>query len=176
MEFSKMNKDNKNLIAYCGLYCGECPVYEGKIADLARELRKEFRKAKSKEIAQSILNFFKEEDKTGFAETEKGKKALKVFEDYPICYEVLGAFAKMRCKKICKDGGGPLSCKVRKCCVKKDIEGCWQCDEFETCEKFGLLKIAHGDGHIKNLRKLKKKGVDEFIQGKKYWYSEIKKS
>jgi len=64
---------------------------------------------------------------------------------------------------------------VRKCCVKKGIEGCWQCDEFETCEKEGFLKIAHGDGHIKNLRKLKKKGVDEFIKGKKYWYSEIKK-
>lgn len=170
-----MSEQNENLIAYCGLYCGECPVYEGKIADLARDLRKELRKIKFEKAAQGILNFFKENKKTRYAASEKVKEALKAYENYPLCYEVLGAFTKMRCKKICKDGGGPLSCKVRKCCVKKGIEGCWQCDEFETCEKVGFLKIAHGDGHIKNLRKLKRKGTEEFLQGKKYWYAEIKK-
>ena len=35
-----MSKQDKNLVAYCGLYCGDCPMYKGKIADLARDLRK----------------------------------------------------------------------------------------------------------------------------------------
>ena len=39
-ECGKMSKQDKNLVAYCGLYCGDCPIYKGKIADLARDLRK----------------------------------------------------------------------------------------------------------------------------------------
>ena len=28
---------------------------------------------------------------------------------------------------------------------------------------------THGDAHLKNLHKLKKQGVDEFLEGKKCW-------
>ena len=38
--------EQKELIAYCGLYCGDCFAYQGKIADLARDLRKELRQSK----------------------------------------------------------------------------------------------------------------------------------
>jgi len=31
---------NSSLIAYCGLYCGDCFGHKGEIADLARNLRK----------------------------------------------------------------------------------------------------------------------------------------
>jgi hypothetical protein len=37
-----------------------------------------------------------------------------------------------------------------------------------------FLKTNHGDAHIKNLRKIKSKGKEEFLKGKKYWYSKIK--
>jgi hypothetical protein len=30
-------------VAYCGLYCEECPNHKGIIADYARDLRKELR-------------------------------------------------------------------------------------------------------------------------------------
>jgi len=146
-------KDN-NLIAYCGLYCGDCFSYKGKVADLARDLRKELRQAKFDKTAEflSSLSFF---------------EALK---NYRQCYEVLGALVKFRCKKACKGGGGPPFCKMRKCCQQKGIEGCWQCDEFETCEKLDFLKPNHGDAHLKNLRQIKKAGVDNFLEGKRYWY------
>jgi len=58
---------------------------------------------------------------------------------------------------------------MRQCCQKKGIEDCWQCDEFETCEKLDTLKPNHGDAHLKNLRIIKKQGIDEFIKGKRYW-------
>jgi len=35
-----------------------------------------------------------------------------------------------------------------------------------------FLKVNHGIAHIKNLRKISKKGIDEFLKGKKYWYTE----
>lgn len=150
--------EQRNLIAYCGLYCGECFGYKGIVADLARDLRKELRQYRFEKTAEflSTLSFF------------------EVFKNYPQCYEVLGALVKLRCKKACKGGGGNPMCKIRKCCQRKGFEGCWECDEFESCKKLDFLIPAHGDAHIKNLRKLKKKGVDEFLEGKKYWYTKPK--
>ena len=145
--------EHKDLIAYCGLYCGDCVGYKGKVADLARDLRKELRAAKFDKTAEVLaaVSFF------------------EVFKNYDQSYQVLGALVKFRCKKSCKGGGGPPFCKMRKCCQKKGIEGCWECKEFETCEKLDFLKPGHGDAHIKNLRTLKKKGVDSFLAGMKYW-------
>jgi hypothetical protein len=153
-----MVEENKNLIAYCGLYCGDCFAYKGKIADLARDLRKELRDVKFDKTAESLssLSFF------------------EVFKNYKQSYDVLGAMVKFRCKRACKGEGGPPFCKIRKCCQKKGIEGCWECDEFETCSKLDFLKANHGDAHIKNLRRIKRAGLDDFIKGKRLWYNKIK--
>jgi len=148
------NKGDEILIAYCGLYCGDCFGYKGKVADLARDLRKELRQSKFNKTAESLSNY----------------SFFEIFKNYPQCYEVLGALVKLRCKRTCKGGGGPPFCKIRKCCQKKGMEGCWECDKFEICEKLDFLKENHGDAHIKNLRIIKKKGIDEFLNGKKYWY------
>ena len=151
--------EQKDLIAYCGLYCGDCFGYQGKIADLARDLRKELRQTKFEKTAEFMSTY-------SFFET---------FKDYKQCYEVLGAIVKLRCKKACKGGGGPPFCKMRKCCMKKGFDGCWECDEFETCKNLDFLVPSHGDAHIKNLKKIRKNGVNRFLEGKKCWYSEIKK-
>ncbi len=144
-------KESKNLIAYCGLYCGDCFNYKGEIADLARDLRKKLREAKFEQVSQGLSKFFKE------------------FKNYGQCYEVLGVMVRLRCKMTCRDGGGPSSCRIRKCCQKKNIQGCWECEEFETCKKLDFLKPIHGDAHLKNLRKIKKQGIDKFLEGKRYW-------
>ena len=67
--------ENKDLIAYCGLYCGECFAYQGTIPDLARDLRKELRKARYDKFAEFISTFSFGKD----------------FKNYQECYEVLGA-------------------------------------------------------------------------------------
>ena len=121
---------------------------------MARDLRKELRQARFDKLAEGI--------------------PFKEFRQYKECYEVLGAMVKLRCKSACNGGGGNPFCKIRKCCQKKEIEGCWECDEFKACEKLDFLKVNHGDAHIKNLRIIKKKGIDEFLKGKKYWYSKLK--
>ncbi len=142
------------MIACCGLYCDECPNHTGKIADLARDLRKELRSVRFDKTAEvlSEMSFF------------------SMFKDYEQCYEVLGGMVKLRCNKACREGGGNPFCKIRKCCQKKELEGCWLCDEFETCKTLDDLKANHGTAHIKNLRMIKRKGADEFLKGKKHWY------
>jgi hypothetical protein len=84
-----MVKPDKNLVAYCGLYCGDCFFFKGEIADLARDLRKKLREARFNQNYQEFVKFAKE------------------FKDYPQCYKVLGAMVKMRCKRTCQNGGGP---------------------------------------------------------------------
>ena len=145
--------DETDLVAYCGLYCGDCPGCKGKVADLARDLRKELRAAKFDRMAAAMSNvpFF---------------AALK---SYPQCYEVLGAMVKLRCNKACRGGGGPPFCKMRKCCQEKGFEGCWACDDFETCKLLDFLMPVHGDAHIANLRRIRRSGVQAFVEGKREW-------
>lgn len=145
--------ENKDLIGYCGLYCGDCFSYKGEIADLAKDLRKKLRETKFARVSQewAKIDFFKE------------------LKNYRECYEVLGAMLRFRCEKTCRGGGGPPFCEVRKCCQAKGIQGCWECDEFETCDKLDFLKPIHKDAHLKNLRKIRKQGTDEFLRGKRYW-------
>jgi len=151
--FLKENMELNN-IAYCGLYCAECPNQTGIIANSARDLRKELRKYHFDKTADSLskLSFFKE------------------FKNYSECYEVLGAMVKLWCRKTCRNGGGNPFCKIRKCCLKKEIKGCWECNDFENCIKLEFLECNHGKAHIKNLKIIKKKGFEEFIKGKKFWY------
>ena len=100
----------------------------------------------------------------------KTKPFFKEYEKYDDCYRVLGAMVKMRCGKTCRNGGGNPTCKIRNCAKKKKMNGCWECNEFEKCEKLQFLNANHGVAHIKNLRILKKKGIEEFEKGEKYWY------
>ena len=144
-------KDKKNLIAYCGLYCGNCFIYQGKIADLARDLRKELRVTKFRRFANLISKHF------------------KPYANYDQTYELLGMMVKLRCKRACRNGGGPPSCKIRKCCIKNEYSGCWECDKVDECKTLNFLKAVHNDAHLKNISRIKKQGTAKFLKGKKYW-------
>jgi hypothetical protein len=141
-------------IAYCGLYCGDCPNHTGVIADLARDLRKELRNYRFEKTAEVLSSF----------------PFFKVYEKYDDCYQVLGAMVKMRCGRTCRNGGANPGCKIRKCAQKKGLAGCWECGEFESCQKLGFLNTNHGRAHILNLKKLAKHGPEAFEKDKKYWY------
>lgn len=141
-------------IAYCGLYCAECPNHTGIIANLARDLRKELRYYRFDKTAETLSNF----------------SFFKDFGKYDDCYTVLGAMVKMRCGRVCRNGGANPGCKIRICAKKKGYNGCWECSEFENCNKLDFLNTNHGVAHKKNLQIIKKKGIDAFISGEKYWF------
>ena len=152
-----MNQSQDKAIAYCGLFCADCPGHTGAIADLARDLRKELRRTRFDLTADYLANI----------------NVFKEYKNYKTCYEVLGTMVKFRCGKFCREGGGNPFCKIRKCCQRKGLNGCWDCDDLDTCQKLDFLEPNHGDAHLKNLRKIKKKGMQKFLAGKKLWYSPI---
>lgn len=150
-----MIKKKTDLIAYCGLYCVDCPAYTQTLANLAKNMRAELRHYRFGQMADLMSKepFFKE------------------FKYYDKCYRLLGTMMKLRCTKLCKGNGGPPNCKIRKCARKKGLDGCWQCDDFTSCKNLEILKDNYGSANLRNLRKLRKQGPDAFIKGKRYWYA-----
>jgi hypothetical protein len=146
-----LSEENMDLVAYCGLYCGDCLMHKGEVADLARDLRKKLRETKFERVAKGLSKIFKD------------------LENYEQCYQVLGTMVRLRCRRACRQGGGPPACKMRNCCQRKGIQGCWKCEEFETCQKLEFLRSVHGEAHLKNLRKIKKQGISGFVEGPRYW-------
>jgi hypothetical protein len=144
-----MTEASEKLIAPCGLYCGDCPFFKGEVADLARDLRAKLREYRFDKIAEAI--------------------PFKVFEGYSTCYETLGGMVKLRCRRGCRAGGPP--CNVKDCAARRGLAGCWECDDFASCKKLEKrLAVAHGTGHLYNLRKLKRRGVEAFLAGPRKWY------
>lgn len=145
--------DEKSPVTYCGLCCLDCHGHTGTIPDLARDLRKELRRAHYEKFAENISQY-------PFARN---------FQNYKECYEVLGLMMKFRCRKGCREGGGPPFCAIRKCCQERNLSGCWECGESGSCEKLDFLNPVHGDAHRKNRKIIQKKGVEGFLEGKRYW-------
>ncbi|MFA6075289.1 MAG: DUF3795 domain-containing protein [Negativicutes bacterium] len=140
------------MIGYCGLCCGDCFMFDGKIAALAKELRAELRKTKFKKFAEEVskISFF------------------RALEKYDECYEALGGMVKFKCGKTCRNGGGNPWCKIRECCIKKQLDGCWECSGLDECKK-NEPSATHGDACRKNCRKIAKIGKAAFVIGKRDW-------
>jgi len=149
---SVIKMGNEKLITYCGLYCGDCYGYQGKIASLAGKLNEELNNANFKKNADhfATLPFFKE------------------FKNYDSFVKLLKTLEGLTCEG-CREGGGPHFCEIRKCCGEKEIMGCWECGEFKSCEKLNFLSATHGDAHIKNLGLIKEEGMEKFVDGDRHW-------
>jgi hypothetical protein len=152
--FMDERNDPLEMVAYCGLYCGECFGHQGRIADLARDLRKELRMTRFDLTAETL------------AKTDH----FDGFSKYEDCYQVLGAMVKIRFKSGCRSNRGSPYCGIRECSKSKGMDGCWECDAFEECEKLEFLEGNHGIAHIRNLRRISQKGIEGFLDGKKEWY------
>jgi hypothetical protein len=139
----------KNLVAYCGLYCGDCPGYTGEVADRSRDLR---------EILQQ----------TGF-DTFARQIPDPKFKHYAECYECLGAMMDTQCPQVCRERGDDVKCDIRECSIERGYDGCWECGEFEECQKLTRLTAVHKDAHINNLRIIAKEGISALVGSKRSW-------
>jgi len=149
-----MSKAEIELTAYCGLYCGDCIRYRSRAIDLAEGLADELQKIKFDHYSQIK------------------KDSVKEFEHYKEFREVLDAIARLECDVPCRAGGdGCLEpCEIKKCVRMKNFQGCWECNEFETCKKLDFLKPIHGETPRGNLRKIKEHGLQNWgkYKGKCY--------
>jgi len=138
--------------ACCGLYCGDCIPANQSLFDAAATLREQL-------------------DDWQFEKYAEHKSAHNgTFDAYPVFREVLDAILTLRCPKTCFHGGGNPNCAIRACSRQKGLEGCWQCEGFETCETLKILCTCHGDTAKHNLRMIRQHGVQNWshARGKHY--------
>jgi hypothetical protein len=144
----------KDLTAYCGLYCGDCIRY----------------KCRASELADELLN---EIDKNNFTEYAKIKRThKKEFENFKSFISLLKAISEIKCEIPCGLGGDGCGgkCEIIACVSTKGFEGCWECSDFERCDKFEFLKPFHGDAPLKNLRKIKELGIENWAKTREKCY------
>jgi hypothetical protein len=140
------------LLAYCGLYCGDCAGYTGEIADAAKNLITCIKKYKFDRAAKHL--FFEQ------------------LKEYDKVDEMLTFMAQLKCNKICRERkDDSTSCKIRKCCKEKGYYACYECEVFETCDTPASLSGLHGDSCVKNLKAIKEMGIEDWIErGVRLWF------
>lgn len=141
------------LIAYCGLYCGDCFWHTGEVNRLARELSRAIRSSGFDRYASYVRRF------------PSGRK----YRDFSRFEKVLAAIQISGCTRNCRDGGCDPKCRLRRCNISRGFDGCWHCERFEKCPDLAALKPIHGDGYLKNLRKLRRRGPAAFARGPRFW-------
>ena len=145
--------NNPDLVSYCGLVCPDCPLFKGKVSDLARDLRKELRMVQYDKFAKYMSKF-------------PAGKELKQFDNF---FSVLGNLIKYRCESSCKMGGGSKECEIRQCNLKQNLNGCWECSKYKFCNKLNSLNSLHADTHRNNLEIINKKGIEELLKTEDRW-------
>jgi hypothetical protein len=139
---SILSEGSKNLIGYCGLYCGACGIYQGKIKHAVENLH-------------NVITAY------GFdkvmPELAKWEPSL---QHYPEFDQVMNGLVKLfgECPG-CVAGGGDPTCVIRECCKPRGYATCAECGEMEKCEK-----IQRSQHTLKALQEVKAKGVGKWAE------------
>jgi len=130
-------------MGYCGLYCGACGIYQGRIKQAVENLRKVIGCYGFDKIMPELAKW--EASFRHYTEFENVMDGLvKLFGECPGCIK----------------GGGDPNCAVRECAKQKAYPTCAECTEMKTCEK---LK-RYGPHASEGLQKIKTVGVDKWAQ------------
>jgi hypothetical protein len=146
----------KKLLAYCGFYCGDCLGYTGVIADAARNFREVLETYKFDRTAECVFP--------------------QQLGDYHRFREILEFMIGLRCPGRCRQEEAkdrePSGCEVRSCCIDNGFYACFECDDFESCEKLSSLHEGlHTDACAKNMRAIREMGLEAWLaEGERHCY------
>ena len=155
-----MSESVFDLTAYCGLYCGDCNRFRSRASDLARDLLAELDSTKFDKYVKVKSTALNQPNK---------REELRY---YPEFRDIIETIIDLKCENPCRIGGGcpTFSCKIMECCLTKGLDGCWQCDTFESCTQFDFLKAMHGDSLVENLRAIREHGIDNWVEHRGKFY------
>jgi len=140
-KLTKTDIDPVKLVAYCGLYCGACDIYQKRISQSGNDLKK-------------VLDAF---DFSSISEQVPG------LEDYDVFYKVLNTLITFfgQCPS-CQKGGGSPQCPIRNCCREKEYATCAECTSF-PCEKVKYI-VDYYPPVKDNIIQIRKIGLEEWSQ------------
>jgi len=126
----------RNLAGHCGLYCGSCPMHQGKFAKAVGDLRG----------LMAAFGFDK-----SYSDLAKWEPAFKNYKEFE---GVLDGIVRLfgSCPG-CMGGGGDPSCAIRTCCRRKAYATCAECAEIDKCE------MAKGRVQLEEIKRIRDMGV-----------------
>jgi len=76
----------------------------------------------------------------------------------------LKKIVELECEQSCRKGGGcsAFECEILKCCIEKQYNGCWECEQLNYCNKSDFLKPFHGETPKNNCITLRETGLENF--------------
>lgn len=89
---------------------------------------------------------------------------FRIFKQMPDFVNVLEGILAIQCEKTCREkngcsiGGSTHQCSALECVNSKGVEGCWECDDYKTCDKLAFQKKSYGKTVIENLARLEREG------------------
>jgi len=165
-------------IAPCGMTCCDCNLYKSDIYEAARTFKEVIEKH---EFDTFLANF--------------SKTNLSFFHDFKKIPEFMAMLEKiisMQCENVCSEAKGcsipqvdeimggivkeSNKCNVLICIESKGYEGCWECNELESCEKKKFFRI-YGNVPVENCILVRDFGKDAVKpRGNKYYIWQQKSS
>ncbi len=129
--------ENRDFLAYCGLYCKLCSIGT-RVPKQAALLRETMQK--------SGYEYFGE-----FA-----------YSDFKPFWKTLAELSEIRMDDCrCRNGCGDPECRIRTCAVERNLESCAFCENF-PCEHINALAAGYPNLIANNLR-IKEIGIDAWL-------------
>jgi hypothetical protein len=131
--------EQQHPLAFCGIYCGQCTAFHGKVANRAKEL---------KHLIEKDLTWAKEAQEFNYDETLKG---LAWLAEQTHC---------AGCRQEAQEW-----CDVKKCKKIRDhtIENCLLCDEFPTCKLTHYIRTRYSY-LLKDFEQVQEIGLEEYAK------------
>jgi len=143
------NAADRNWLAHCGNYCGDCLLYHGEITDLAKVLLRRLKRMEHDHSAHHAPQLPQND----------------VYQQY--ChrlYEALYSIDLLCCTQVCREGGGSETCKIRECCIERGLAGCWDCDDLTRCALLSEIDPAYFEEKMRTLLEIRENGVERFLK------------
>jgi hypothetical protein len=145
--------NNEEYTSYCGLYCADCIPSNSSLFAAAETLRDRLKDRKFEEYAKLKSS------------------SNKAFKHYAEFSALLQEIIDLQCSSPCRLGGGKAVCPVRDCAQKKDLRGCWECDNRSDCELLAPLRQFHPnlDYHLTLISQLGENNWSAERKGHYFW-------
>jgi hypothetical protein len=135
--------EQKQLVGWCGAYCGICAGFKGRITStVATDL---------KELIEGHSDWVPKFGGIDF-DYEEFKKGLEYYSK-----ETSGCY----CQVPCKEGGG-CPCKMRGCAKERGVEVCFDCPEY-PCEHIGEFLKGKTPDRIMEYDRYKELGMEGWV-------------
>ena len=138
-------------VAVCGIYCGACPLFQGRV----------------RESATSLLDWL---DGLNFGDV--ASFILPPEMNYPAFREILSAIAsRQQCEGCIAQASS--SCPINLCARSRNVTTCADCDLFigdintpckneEPLEIFRLISRRYSGWNLENLKRIREIGIEAF--------------